>query len=157
MPVWHLPAVVVDRRKLLILVERLVARVGARVQHPRDLLVCIYTNKKFRLVTHLGNWAMDRRCSRISMIVEFTFKLFRRERRQSIDITDICFFDIRPYMEQIRLGVPEICFTTHGRSHVFQTVRETVDQRTTYKNELYVKGDAWKADTELTLPWTRRI
>ena len=72
------------------------------------------------------------------MIVEFMFKLFRRERRHSIDITDICFFDIRPYMEQIRLGVPEICFTTHGRSNVFQTVRETVDERTTYKNGLYV-------------------
>jgi hypothetical protein len=41
-------------------------------------------------------------------------------------------------MELIRLGVPEVCFSTHAGSHVFQTIREIVDQRTAYKKGLYV-------------------
>jgi hypothetical protein len=71
------------------------------------------------------------------MIVE----LLRREGRHSVDSTAICLFDIRPFMKLIRLGVPEVCFLTHASSHVFQTIREVVDQRTAYNNELYVKCD----------------
>ena len=48
-------------------------------------------------------------------------------------------------MESIRLGVPEVCFSTHTGSHVFQTIHETVDKRTAYKNKLYVKSQWIKA------------
>ena len=86
-------------------------------------------------MTHLGDWAIDGRCSRTSINVE----LFRRERRHSIDSIAICLSDIRPFMELIRLGVPEVCFLTHRISHFFQTIRETVEQRMTYKNKIYVE------------------
>ena len=82
------------------------------------------------LVIHL---AMDAgRCSRTFMIIE----LFRREIRHSIDSAAIYLFDsIRPFMILIQLRVPEVCFSTHAGSHVFQTIRETVDQQTSYNNE----------------------
>ena len=38
-------------------------------------------------------------------------------------------------MELIQLALPEVRFSMHAGSHVFQTIRETVNQRTTYKNE----------------------
>ena len=99
------------------------AHIGVRAHYSRILLVSIYVNKKLRIKIHLGDRAMDGRRSQTSIIVD----LFRRERRHSIDSTAICLSDIGPFMELVRLGVPEVCFSTHAGSHVFQTVREIVD------------------------------
>jgi hypothetical protein len=41
-------------------------------------------------------------------------------------------------MELIRLGIPEVGFLTQVGSHVLETTREAIDERTSCNNELHV-------------------
>jgi hypothetical protein len=52
----------------------------------------------------------------------------------------VCFFDIWPFMKSVlmRLGIPEVGFSTHVGSHVFETTCEAIEERMSCNNELYV-------------------